>query len=56
MQVAGPDANRRDILDGGFEDGILVACMAVISWWKFLGQPTMIPHADDVETANALCR
>ena len=37
MQVAGPDANRRDILDGGFEDGILVACMAVISWGKFLG-------------------
>ena len=36
MQVAGADANRRDILDGGFEDGILVACMAVISWWKFL--------------------
>ena len=36
MQVAGPDANRRDILDGGFEDGILVACMAVISWGKFL--------------------
>jgi hypothetical protein len=34
MQVAGPDANRRDILDGGFEDGILVACMAVISGGK----------------------
>jgi len=31
MQVAGADANRRDILDGGFEDGILVACMTVIS-------------------------
>ena len=37
MQVAGADANRRDSLDGGFEDGILVACMAVISWWQFLG-------------------
>ena len=37
MQVAGPDANRRDSLEGGFEDGILVAGMAVISWWKFLG-------------------
>src|SRR3954464_3302050 len=37
MQVAGPDANRRDSLEGGFEEGILVACMAVISWWKFLG-------------------
>ena len=30
MQVAGPDANRRDILEGGFEEGILVACMAVV--------------------------
>src|SRR3954462_8198469 len=37
MQVAGTDANRRDILDGAFEDGILVAGMAVISWGKFLG-------------------
>src|SRR3954452_14071766 len=36
MQVAGADANRRDSLEGGFEDGILVACTAVISWWKFL--------------------
>ena len=35
MQVAGADANRRDILDGGFEDGILVAGMAVISWLRF---------------------
>src|SRR3954469_25892492 len=37
MQVAGADANRRDSLEGGCEDGILVACMAVISWGKFLG-------------------
>ena len=38
MQVAGADANRRDSLEGGFEEGILVACMAVISWGKFLGR------------------
>ena len=31
MQVAGADANRREILEGGFEDGILVVCMTVVS-------------------------
>ncbi len=36
MQVAGTDANRRDLFEGGSEVGILVACMAVISWWQFL--------------------
>ena len=35
MQVAGADANRREILEGGFEDGILVVCMTVVSWHRF---------------------
>src|SRR3954454_17370367 len=47
MQVAGADANRRDTLEGSFEDGSLVACMAVISSWQgvcsFLKRRCLVP-------------